>query len=132
MTNARFVFCAVLAWAAVPLAASGQASAPAPESAASASSPAAPRTGPRLLTPAEKRDSATAPGDLRPERRVTPQISVPLGRRQPIESEAPGRARTRASPPAPNGVDDAVARCEAQRGEQVRAKCRDELARQAR
>lgn len=113
-----------------------QAGAPAPASAASVPMPipATPKAGPRLLTPAESRDSATAPGELRPERRVTPQINVPLGRRTTPADDAEKRP-PRASPapaPATGNIDDAAARCEAQRGEQVRAKCRDDLARQNR
>ena len=98
-----------------------------------ASSPAlaGSKTGPRLLSPNESRDIGTSPGDLRPERPVTPQISVPLGRRDRSERDAQRRdARGRGDAATTPG--DAVARCEAQRGEQVRAKCRDDLARQER
>ncbi|HJW11668.1 MAG TPA: hypothetical protein VJ598_07775, partial [Albitalea sp.] len=70
---------AVLAIALSPLAAMAQASAPAPSSAASTQRAASP--GPRVLSPAEKREGATQPGDLRPERAVTPQVRVPLSKR---------------------------------------------------
>ena len=137
----RFALCAAFAWLGSASAALAQ-PASAPDLSASApgapSSPAAPpapvrKTGPRLLTPAESRDSATVPGDLRPERRVTPQISVPLGKRAPAPNEPASRPGRAAAAVLPAGdIDDAAARCEAQRGEQVRAKCRDELARQGR
>ena len=105
---------------------------PAPEPVASAPVPTGVRPGPRLLTPVESRDSATQPGDVRPEHPVTPQISIPLGKTPPTARtpEPIGVKRNRV--PASTDVDDAVARCEAQVGEQVRAKCRDRLAREAR
>lgn len=96
---------------------------------ASSPAPAGSKTGPRLLSPNESRDVGVAPGELRPERPVTPQISVPLGRRDRLlrdEQRRDARGRGDDTP------GDAAARCEAERGEQVRAKCRDDLARQER
>ena len=119
---------AALALALAQMPALPQASAP--QSIPAASAPLG-KTGPRLLTPAESRDSAAPPGELRPERRVTPQISIPLGRKPP--PPAPESRPTPTGNAASAGADgDAAARCEARRGEQVRAKCRDQLARQAR
>ncbi len=103
-----------------------------PESTASASVPTRTRPGPRLLTPVESRDSATQPGDVRPEHAVTPQVSIPLGKTPPAARTPEPIGAKRNRPAADAGVDDAVARCEAQIGEQVRAKCRDRLAREAR
>lgn len=113
-----------------PLAALAQASAPPAADAAPAPvSPA--KTGPRLLTPTEKRDSATPAGELRPERPVTPQISIPLGRKPaPPSPTAPLRHGTPV--PGTPGVDEAAVRCETLVGEQVRAKCRDKAAHDAR
>jgi hypothetical protein len=56
-----------------------------------------------------------------------PQVNVPLGR-DPAAS-APRAARP-ASAASKAGVDDAVARCEAERDPHVRATCRARLARQ--
>ena len=103
-----------------------------PESVASAPVPTRTRPGPRLLTPVESRDSATHPGDVRPEHPVTPQISIPLGKTPPAARTPEPIGAKRNRPAGAAGVDDAVARCEAQVGEQVRAKCRDRLAREAR
>ena len=126
-----------------------------------ASVPLGVRPGPRLLTPTETRNSATAPGDLRPERPVTPQIRIPFGKAPspvapvapappvppvpPVLAPGPFQARPGESgQPLPNGPARAAeaahnarnaraaARCEALVGEQVRAKCRDALAREAR
>lgn len=94
---------------------------------------------PRLLSPTESRDSATTPGDLRPERPVTPQISIRLGKLPPPAAPPPARP-SYPGQPEPSATDEArdaarieheaaVARCEAQAGEQVREKCRDALAR---
>ena len=122
---------AALAFAVASFGVMAQASAPPPLVAASA--PPAAKPGPRLLTPAESRDSASPPGDLRPEHPVTPQISIPLGKRPPPPLKSESRpARPGGNAASSGGIDDAAARCEAQLGEQVRAKCRDKLAREAR
>ena len=110
--------------------ASAQISAPPPPSAASALPAAKP--GPKPLTPTELRDSATPPGDLRPEDRVKPQISIPLGKGPPAPLKLESRAAPRGTAAAPGGIDDASARCEAELDEQVRATCRDKLAHAAR
>ena len=132
----RLASCALVFAAGTTLA---QPSAPAavsdaPASGASAAAPAAP-VGPRLRTPAEIGNRATAPGDLRPERPVTPQISIPFGK-SPPPPPPPGKREERvikrptATPmPASGGVDDAAARCESQADDQVRAACRAQLSR---
>ena len=131
MTIRCLVLAAALALVASPVAAIGPAAASAPPAAAAPAAPAIP-TGPRLLTPGESRDSASPPGDLRPERPVTPQISIPLGKAPPAPLKLPSRVAPRGNAAAANGIDDAAARCEAEPGEQVRAKCRDKLARETR
>ena len=114
-----------LAFAASPLLATAQPNAPAPLPAAS--SPPALKPGPRLLTPEEKRDNATAP-DLRIERQVTPQLTIPLGRKPvPIKPSEQGAARTGARAP-PGAVNDAAARCDALADAQERAACRERSA----
>ena len=118
---------AALLLAVSTLPAPAQTGAPAPLSAASSSAPV--KSGPRVLTPLEMRDNATQPGELRPENPVTPQIRIPLGKKPPATEPAAPRPGHAASA---GGLEDEVARCEAQAGEQVRAKCRDELARQKR
>jgi hypothetical protein len=101
--------------------------------ASGASAPAAAKPGPRTLTPAEKRDNATPPDESRPEGPVVPQISIPLGKSLPASSKPtlptlrPPRPAAAASA---GGVNDAVARCEAQADESLRAKCRDRLSHQ--
>ena len=65
-----------------------------------------------------------------PEGKVTPQIRIPLGPRPtPQPSEPRVRRPNAAASNTPSG--DAAARCEALRGEQVRARCRDRLARES-
>lgn len=65
-----------------------------------------------------------------PEGKITPQIRIPIGSKPvPQTLELPVRKPNAAAPSTPSG--DAAARCEAQRGEQVRAKCRDRLARES-
>ena len=73
-------------------------------------------------------DLGTPPGGPRPERPTVPQVNVPLGRDTAASQPTP-RA-TRAASAASAGVDDAVARCEAERDPHVRATCRARLARQ--
>ena len=101
--------------------------------AAGASAPAAALPGPRTLSPAEKRDNATPPDESRPEGRVVPQISIPLGKSLPATSK-PTLPTLRPPRPAAAassvGVNDAVARCEAQADEATRARCRKRLSHQ--
>jgi len=81
--------------------------------------PSAPRPAkptPGLMTPAEARDSATALGELRPERSALPQVSIPLGKMQPRPAARAGSALTGA-------VHDATPRCRALESEPERAKC---------
>ncbi len=118
---------AALAMAVLPCAASAQTSAPPPVSAASASAPSTIPPGPRLQTPAQRRDSASPPGDLRPERPVTKQLSIPLGKNALPPSKSEARAARRGSTAASGGIDDSAARCEARADEQERASCRDQL-----
>ena len=120
---------AAMALAASSFAAQAQVTTPAQILAASAA-PAA-KTGPRLLTPTQSRDSATTAGDVRPERPVTQQVSIPLGKK-PTPSALPKRPPGSAQPngAAAGGINDGAARCEAQVDEQERAKCHDKLARE--
>lgn len=106
-----------------------QASAPPSAPAASASALPAPKAGPRLMTPAEKRANAAAAigSDLRPERPVTPQLSIPFGKKPPAASKDARAARP--GEPAASAVADDAARCESQAPE-LRAKCLDQRARE--
>lgn len=122
---------AALSLAATAFAVQAQVAAPAPILAASAAPATSAKTGPRLLTPTQSRDSATTAGDVRPERRVTPQVSIPLGKK-PTPTTASTRPPGSAQPggAAAGGINDGAARCEAQVDEQERAKCLDKLARE--
>lgn len=122
---------AAMVLAASAFAVRAQVDVPAPILAASAAPAAAAKTGPRLLTPNQSRDSATTAGDVRPERRVTPQVNIPLGKK-PTPTTQPKRPPGSAQPggAAAGGINDGAARCEAQVDEQERAKCHDKLARE--
>lgn len=110
-------------------AASAQTSVTGPGPGASAPRPAKPP--PRRLTPAELRDSASSPADDPPAGAVTPQISIPLGKKPAPPLKPYSRAARRDAAAAPGGIDDAAARCEAQASEPARAECRDKLTRAA-
>ena len=99
----------------------------APAASSPASAPLASKPGPRLQTPTELRDSASTPGDLRPEERVTPQIVIPLRQTVP-GAKAPRAAARQAAAASSAGIDDSVARCEAQASEAARRTCRAGLA----
>ena len=118
---------ATIALLALPLLsqAQSQAQSTAPVPAAIASAPPLKTIGPRLLTPEQKRDNAelTAAPESRPDRAVTPQLTIPLGRKA-----APTAVRG-SKAPASGGVDDAAARCEALSGKQARLICLDRAAR---
>lgn len=105
--------------------ADGQAPVRAGTAASSPTAAASAPRGPRLRSPVETGNRAAAPGDLRPERPVAPQITIPLGRK-PV----PKRDGRSAPPPgaAPaGGVDDAAAHCESQADPQERARCKSRL-----
>ena len=103
----------------------------APASASASAGKAAPG-GPRLRTPAETAARAAAPGDLRPERPVVPQVSIPLGKKTPPTTKRETRAMRNGTAAASGGVHDAAARCEALADAEERASCRAGLAKDAR
>ncbi len=79
----------------------------------------------RPATPEEKRDSATEPGEQRPESRVIPQINVPF---TPSGAGKPAYVRPARGKAAPSGgVDDSAARCNAIADAQARKDCLDKL-----
>jgi hypothetical protein len=131
---------ALLTLAASPLVvqAQSQASAPylsAPKLAPAASSvaPIAPgvKPPPRILSPQEKRDSNAQPDDLRVDRAVTPQLTIPFGKTPPGSAKGDARAARRSPAASAVGVDDSVARCEAEADDASRAICRDNRAKAA-
>ena len=65
-----------------------------------------------------------------PEGKVTPQIRIPLGPK-PAPSFLEPRVRSPHAAASNTPSGDASTRCETQRGEQVRARCRDRLARES-
>ena len=98
MTTQRLLLAPLAALLTViaPLTIAAQQSAPVAASAASAASAAVPASapvGPRLLTPAQQRANAetAVATDLRPDRPVVPQISIPLGRKPAPAASAPAR-----------------------------------------
>ncbi len=97
---------------------------PAPLAAPAASAPlVVSKSRPRTLTPAELRDSATVPGDVRPEDPVVPQIRIPLGRTPPVAAHTPAQTQRHDQAAAMGGVDDAVARCKATEAPAAREAC---------
>jgi hypothetical protein len=71
------------------------------------------------------------PGELRPERPTVPQVNVPLGKNPPDSAPNP-QPKGASGPQAASavGVNEAVARCEAEKDKNVRARCRARLARE--
>ena len=97
-----------------------------------ASAPTAVKPAPRPLSPKELRESASPPGDLRPEDPVRPQISIPFGKKPALAPEPRAQRRIgSASAAAAGGIDDASARCEAEVNIQARLSCRSKLAQPA-
>ena len=96
----------------------------APAASAPASAPLASKPGPRLQTPTELRDSASTPGDLRPEERVTPQVVIPLRKPNPVSPPKAVKGAPRQGAAASSaGIDDSAARCEAEQSKPTRDKC---------
>lgn len=92
---------------------------------AAASRPQAPRRAKperRPLAPQELRDSASFPGEMRPEDMPPPQVTVPLGRKPPPPSPATAGAAAQDAT-APGKIDDRVARCKALADVRERAAC---------
>lgn len=101
-----------------------------------ASAPGDGKPARHLMSPEALRDSATAPGELRPVRPALPLVTLPLG--QPQADATPPEPRPAPAPAGPAGpaasvpgVSDAVARCEARPSLAERRRCRRELAQQA-
>ena len=98
-----------------------------------APSPASPlrlpgaRAPSRLQSVEESSTNAAAPGDLRPERPVVPQIDIRFGESAAEPPIEPTTASGRPAPPG--GIDDAAARCQAEEDAILRAECRDRNAR---
>jgi hypothetical protein len=106
---------------AAPVPAAPAASAP-DVGASATQAPAAPRRAKRPLTAQELRDSASFPGDMRPEDMPPPQVTVPLGRKPPPPSPATAGA-VADDAAAPGKIDDRVARCKALADVRERADC---------
>ena len=121
---------ALLVVSALPPGASAQAAATPAVAAASTAPLRMPgtRPAPRRQSATESSANAAAPGELRPERPVTPQISIPLGKTAPAPLKTPARAPRAGSPAPAGGVDDAAARCQAEEDASLRAECRARLA----
>lgn len=102
-------------------------------------SPAASASSAVEVAPDRQPDNRNRPTDAQrsmdaatglPAGKVTPQIRIPLGPKPAPQSVEP-RVRTPSTAVPNTSSGDAAARCESQRGEQVRARCRDRLARES-
>lgn len=83
-----------------------------------ASAPVQAKRQTRPLTTAEKLESVAPPGELRPERTITPQITIPLSKTPPDATHSQGRS-------AGSAVNDSAGRCAAIADESQRARCRE-------
>jgi hypothetical protein len=81
------------------------------------------------MTPAEKRDSAAVPGDVRPGEPVVPQLSIPLGRTPPAPTLSKAQQQRQQKAAAMGGVDDSLARCKAAAAPAERDACLTRLGR---
>ena len=77
---------------------------------------------------AQPASAPVLPGDLRPENPVTPQLSIPLGKKPVLAPEPRAQRRIGSASAVAGGIDDASARCEAQASDAARAACRGKLA----
>lgn len=85
---------------------------------AAPSAPARGKPAPRRMTAAESRETATLPGELKPEGSPTqPQLNLSLGKRPSDPVRASGKTRST--------VNDAAVRCAAMVDENERALCRE-------
>jgi len=89
------------------------------DTAAAPNGPARSASQPMGSSPAVRAaENAELPGDLRPEERIVPQISIPLKRRGVA---SPARGASAAS--GKNGIDDDAARCSAKKTKAERDDC---------
>lgn len=79
---------------------------------------ARPKPAPRVMSPEEKRD--TASHDIQPDRAAEPQVRIPLKGTKPDSAVA--------AKPTRGGIDDAAARCKAEATEAARLACREKAA----
>lgn len=100
---------------------------PAASAASDVAAPGSSRRVKRPLTAQELRESATFPGDLRPEDMPPPQVNLPLGRKPPPPSASDAAAAAQDAA-VPGKIDDRVARCKAQADPRQRAACTRALA----
>jgi hypothetical protein len=121
--------------ALLPLASeAAEAGAVAPVAVASAAPSAKP--SPRLSSPTDPLDNPLSSGGLpsggmRPSGDTTPQLTIPLGKNPPPPLKTESRAVQRDKAGSRGGINDSVARCEAQSTAEARAKCREKAARDA-
>jgi hypothetical protein len=94
-----------------------------PAASAARDGKATPPNAPTRPTAAQAQERAVMPGDLRPEHPVVPQVSIPFGRTPP----PPAAPKTGTGKAPAGGIDDSVARCEAQAASAARKMCRDRL-----
>jgi hypothetical protein len=118
--------------ASVVLSSTAMAQANVPEATLAASAPLAAKPRLNPLAPQDLRESATAPGDLHPAHAAVPQINIPFGKNQAAAAKLPSSAARSGNAASAGGIDDAVARCEAEVDRHVRATCRARLAREDR
>ncbi len=122
---------AAMALLATHFAASAQMAAAPPEPAASlapvSKSTKLAKPKPRMLTPADRRDSISPTDVSRPEGTVTPQVKIPLGPTPPAAplKLTPSKSAIRTN--KPSGVNDSAARCGAISDEAERVACRERL-----
>ena len=124
--------CLHLALASVVLPSIAVAQASVPEPTLAATAPLAAKLRLNPSTPQDLRESATAPGDLRPAHAAVPQINIPFGKKQAAAAKLPSSAARSGNAASAGGIDDAVARCEAEVDRHMRATCRARLAREDR
>ena len=100
------------------------ASAPADAKPTDAKSRAAQRALPVESPAISAVEKTQVPGDIRPERRVSPQLAVPL---TPEGRVVRGRSQDARVRPAAGGIDDRAARCRAKATQAEREACEREL-----
>ena len=79
---------------------------------------------PKPMSPSAQREAATMPDETRPEGQPVPQLNIPLGKGAAGTAKPTVNNAVNSKKATDGGVNDAAARCSAERDDAARQACR--------